>query len=233
MKTFYEWINNNNLLAENIESKRKIFVLVGPPSVGKSTWIKNTFSQEPYIINRDAIVDNVANSLGLTYDDMFIKPPKDAQIGDSHPKYGEVVQSPSFMTWQPLSYKKILNANNDINSILKDKIQNAIPSGKDIVVDMTNMNSKSRQNALNAIKGYENEFQKIAVAFPFQGAEDIIKKVSAKRSKQIKDAGGSKNIPDSAFDFMFSRFEDVKPEEGFDQIITQDNRQLLKKLAEE
>ena len=227
MLNFKKW-----LYKENSKSKRKIFVLVGPPSVGKSTWIKNNFIKKPYIINRDEIVDEIAASLGLTYDDMFMAPTPNSKIGDTDPKYGKVIQSPPYMTWQPLSYDKLMKANNEINSILKDKINNAATSGENIVVDMTNMNSKARQNALNAIKGYENEFHKIAVVFPFQGAESIIKKVAAKRAKQIKDAGGSKNIPDVAFDRMFASYEDVKPEEGFDQIITQDNRKMLEKLAQ-
>lgn len=51
-----------NLQEEKTE--KKIYVLVGPPSVGKSTWIKNTFKSEPYIISRDNIVDQVADELG-------------------------------------------------------------------------------------------------------------------------------------------------------------------------
>ena len=40
---------------------KKIYVLVGPPSVGKSTWIKNTFTDtKPYIINRDDLAEQVA-----------------------------------------------------------------------------------------------------------------------------------------------------------------------------
>lgn len=226
MKTFMEWLENST------EGQKKIFVLVGPPSVGKSTWIRNTFTEEPYIINRDAIVDDVAGSMQMTYDDMFMAPSSDAAVGDRHPKYGQVVASPAFMTWQPLSYDKIVQANNRINSLLRQRVESAVESGQDIVVDMTNMNAKARKNALDAVKGHEGEFHKVAVVFPFHGSEAIIKRVAAKRAQEIKDAGGSKTIPDAAFDRMFSSFEEVKPEEGFDEIVMYDNRELLRNLAQ-
>jgi hypothetical protein len=225
MKTFVQWV-------ENAEGKRKIFVLVGPPSVGKSTWIKNTFHDEPYIINRDGIVDRVAGSLQMTYDDMFMFPASNSQVGDIHPKYGQVFPSPAFMTWQPLSYDKIVQANNQINATLRQRISRAVESGQDIVVDMTNMNAKARKSALEAVKGHEEVFHKVAVIFPFQGSEDVIKKVAAKRAKEVRDAGGSKTIPDSAFDRMFSSFEEVSPSEGFDDIVMYDNRELLSNLAQ-
>jgi len=224
MKTFQTWL-------EEIESfKKNLYVLVGPPSVGKSTWIKNTFTNQPYIINRDSIVDAVASSLGLTYDDMFIAPPQDANLGEIHPHYGEIIPSPN-IPFQPLSYSKILQGNKIINDALKEKLSQAVNQNNDIVVDMTNMTAKTRKTALSAVAGHENEYNKIAVVFPFQGAEDIIKKLAAKRANEIKAQGGSKNIPDAAIDKMFAKFQDVSPDEGFDQIVQQDNRQLLKQLA--
>jgi len=225
MKNFFQWV-------EDTEDKKKIFVLVGPPSVGKSTWIHNTFQDEPYIINRDSIVDHVASSMNMTYDDMFMSPPSDAQIGDYDQKYGRVIPSPSFMTWQPLSYENIKKANDTINQLLQDRVKNAVNSGQDIVVDMTNMNARARKSALEAVKGRENEYHKVAVVFPFHGAEEIIKKVAVKRAQEIKAKGGSKTIPDAAFDRMFSSFQKVSPDEGFDEIIQYDNRELLHRLVQ-
>ena len=50
---------------------KTIWVLVGPPSVGKSTWINKTFGEsKPYIINRDDIAEKVAEEYGWTYDDI-------------------------------------------------------------------------------------------------------------------------------------------------------------------
>jgi hypothetical protein len=196
MKTFKLWV-------EETSHKKKLYVLVGPPSIGKSTWIQSTFgSEKPYIISRDDIVDQVASSMGLTYDDMFSGSPD------------------------------IKEANDIINKKLKDKINNATNQDRDIVVDMTNMSSWARKNALSAIQGKESEYEKIAVLFPFQGAEDIIKKVAAKRAAKAKAAGGSKTIPDAAFDRMFANYEDVSTSEGFDKIIHQDNRKILQNSLE-
>jgi predicted AAA+ superfamily ATPase len=73
MKVLLE--NWKRFLNEEQEERKKIFVLVGPPSVGKSTWIKGTFEEAPYIINRDDIVEQVASEYGWTYDDLFVSPP--------------------------------------------------------------------------------------------------------------------------------------------------------------
>ena len=171
-KLYLAGIITENQYYEMLEGKKKIFVLVGPPAVGKSTWIKNTFQKDdPYIINRDSIVEEVASQMEMTYDDMFSAPPKDATMGTEDEKYGTVVNSPSFMTWQPLSYSNILDANKVINDKLNDKIKNASTSGRDIVVDMTNMTANARKQALKSISGKEDMFHKVAVVFPFHGAE--------------------------------------------------------------
>ena len=220
-------------MKEEIGAMKKIFVLVGPPSVGKSTWIKDTFTENPYIVNRDDIVEQIASGYGWTYDDMFSAPPKGATVGDFDEKYGEVVVSPSYMTWQPLSFSKVSEANGKVANIFNQRVAGAIPSGQDIVVDMTNMNSKGRQRALNAIKGSEDDYEKIAVVFKTEGAEEFIKTVAQKRAEVAQRMGKSKTIPRAVFDRMFRSFEKVEPSEGFDEIISVDNTEMLKKLAEE
>jgi len=220
--------------AEEELATNKIFVLVGPPSVGKSHWLKETFKEEmPYIINRDDIVTDVAKSLGWTYDDLFVPPEQEAQEGDTDEKYGTVVPSPPYMTWQPLSYDKVLAANNQVHKIFTQRVAGAQPSGKDIVVDMTNMNAGARSGALKAIEGAaEGDYEKIAVVFKFEGAEDIIKKVAAKRAAQAREEGESKTIPPAAFDRMFKAFQTVDAgSEGFDEVVDVDNRAVLQQLA--
>lgn len=218
---------------ENNIDKRKIYVLVGPPSVGKSTWIKNTFgSIQPYIISRDDIVEQISDNLGWTYDDLFVAPPQGSQLGDYDEKYGEVIKSPSYMSWQPLSFSKVLEANNQVHVSFTKLVSNAVNSDKDIVVDMTNMTAGARKNALKAIEGNENLFEKIAVVFPFEGAEEIIIDVARKRAEAAKRMGKSKTLPDSVMRKMFASFQNVSPEEGFDKVIQQDNRELLSTLNE-
>lgn len=218
---------------EEIKNK-KIFVLVGPPSVGKSTWIKNTFSEiEPFIINRDDIVEKVADEYGWTYDDLFASPIKDVEKeGDVNEKYGTVVKSPSYMTWSPLSYHKVLEANGKVQEIFNKRVADG--KGKEtIVVDMTNMNSGSRKGALKVIEGLEEEYHKVAVVFSFKGAEETIKKMAAKRAEEMKAQGKSKTIPPAAFDRMFSSFQEISPEEGFDEVVNVDNTAELKRILSE
>ncbi len=216
---------------ETIKTK-KIFVLIGPPSVGKSTWINNFFSDvSPFIINRGDIAESVASQYGWTYDDMFMSPPVGSSLGDFNSKYGEVVKSPSFMTWQPLSYSKVLEANNKVQNIFSSRVQKA--KGQDnIVVDMTNMNANSRKRALDAISGRESEYKKIAVVFNFEGIEELIKRVAAKRAEIAKSEGKSKTIGPEVFDKMFASYREVTSDEGFDEIINVDNTENLIKALE-
>lgn len=222
----------SNLLSEQIDmGKRKIYVLVGPPSIGKSTWIaKNLDINNTYIISRDDVVDDIARSYGWTYDDMFKVPPPESNLGDMHPDWGEVIKSPSYMTWQPLSYSNVLEANKELKTEFDRRVAAAADSGKDIVVDMTNMSAGSRKAALNAIKGRESEFTKVAVVFPFQGAEDVLKNITKRRGAEIEARGGKKTIPPSVIDRMTSTFQNVSPDEGFDEVVEFDNRDALRAI---
>ena len=221
----------NNFIKENLQNSNKtIYVLVGPPSVGKSTWIKQTFIDvDPYTINRDEIVEQVAKTYGWTYDDLFVAPLPDQVEGDVSEKYGTVVKSPEYMTWRPLSYDKVLEANGKVAELFNKKVLEA-KGQENIVVDMTNMNAGSRKGALKAIEGSEDEYRKIAVVFNFKGAEEVIKKVAQKRAEEAKRQGLSKTIPPEAFDRMFKSFQEVSPEEGFDEVINVDNTEKLKNL---
>jgi hypothetical protein len=98
---------------------------------------------------------------------------------------------------------------------------------------MTNMNVGSRKGALKPIEGSEDEYKKVAVVFNFKGAEDIIKKVALKRAEEAKAMGKSKTIPQAAFDRMFSSFQEISPEEEFDEVINVDNTSKLKELIGE
>jgi hypothetical protein len=208
--------------------KRKMIVLVGPPSVGKSTWIKSNFPNA-YIINRDDIVDKVASSYGWTYDDMFATPPIDAQVGDSDEKFGNVVTAPSWMTWAKTIFDKVQEANGKVQQLMNSKVSGANPSGQDIVVDMTNMNAGSRKSAMKAIEGNEDKYHKVAVDFRFKGAEDVIKKMAEKRAEAAQRMGKSKTIPPAAFDRMFSSYEEPTTAEGFDEIRAEDTIEDLKR----
>jgi predicted kinase len=172
------------LIKETLTSKRKLYVLVGPPGVGKSTWIKHNVN-DPYVISRDNIVDDRRRQLGLKYDDMFADIMKDV--------------------------------NKEINKELADRAALAASSGQDIVVDMTNTSPGARRGALNAVKGAEDQFEKIAVVFDVRGKEDLVRRSIEMRSNELQD----KHIPKNVVDSMLKSFSENIPtkEEGFDEII--------------
>jgi predicted kinase len=213
-------------------NKKKIFVLIGPPSVGKSTWIENTFSGKstPYIISRDSIVEQVASSLGWTYDDLFVTPSENSVTDDVDPKYGTVLPAPKNMPWSKMVFSKVLAANREVQNAFSQRVQKAKNFDKDIVIDMTNMTVNSRKSALQAIKDIEDKYEKIAVLFHFKGAEEMIQNLSKKRADSAKRMGKSKTIPDHVIQNMFDSFQEISPSENFDKIISVDNRALIKKL---
>jgi len=58
--------------------KPRLFFLIGPPAVGKSTWIQNNSDiiGDAVIVNRDEMVEDVASSTTIgTYDEMYVKAP--------------------------------------------------------------------------------------------------------------------------------------------------------------
>jgi len=230
--------NFNKFLTEQ-ENKKKLFILVGPPSVGKSHWIEKTFENKPYIISRDDIAEEVAGNYSSpdgtpwSYDDLFIPPPKGSKLGEVDENYGRVIRSPKWMRkWQPLSYSKVKRANDVIQQKFMERVRGAIPSNQDIVVDMTNMTAAARLRAMDAIKGSEQDYKKVAVVFDFEDSEEIIKRVAVKRQNDLKKQGKAKTIPPHVLDRMFKSFEEVKDSEGFDEIISVDNREALRRLVD-
>lgn len=224
--------HNNALIKENNGEKRKFFILIGPPSIGKSTWIKNTFgSKKPYVISRDDIVDEVASEHGWTYDDLFVTPPPDAEIGSEDEKYGIVEKAPSWMTWAKTVFSGVAEANDEVQTMFNQVVGGIATIESDVVVDMTNMNAGARKSALKMIG--DGDFEKIAVVFEFEGSEDLIKHVAQKRAEAAKRMGKSKTIPPEAFDRMFKSFGRPTNEEGFDQIVSVDNREALKKIIDD
>lgn len=180
------------LIRENIE-RRKFYILVGPPGVGKSWWTDENVP-DPYTISYDNAVTAVAKANNLKYDDI------------AGPKAGV--------------FRK------DIAELEKQQVTNAVASGKNIVVDKTNMTVKSRKRAMKAIEGSEGDFEKVAVFFDFRGLEPLILKSVERRAMEE----GDKNIDPGIVMGMMNRFEMPSTSEGFDDIIVVDPTKTLHRV---
>jgi predicted kinase len=219
----YESISQDEFGTENNEGKLELVVLIGPPAIGKSTYIAQKFApQNVFVVNRDDIVNEVSSSMSMTYDDMFAYPPPDASLNASvqgMEQYGVVKEAPKYMRWTKYVYDKIQNANDRINEILKQKFKEAIDSGKNVVVDMTNMTYDSRKNCLNYVKN--KDYFKRAVVFTMQDSDltTLFNRMRS-RSEKIKSQGGSKTIGEDIVNRMISSFQKVNPDEGFDKVDT-------------
>lgn len=71
-RNFLESIIQEPFGHENRDNKKELVVLVGPPAVGKSTFVAKKFPPgSAVVISRDEIVEKVARENRLTYDDLF------------------------------------------------------------------------------------------------------------------------------------------------------------------
>lgn len=196
----------------------EIYILIGPPGVGKSTWVKNNLlDRNPYIISRDDIVEKVAGDMGLLYDDMFSVPSDNYSLGDIHPKYGHFVQAQG----ENSGWSNIIDGNHRINFILHQRTTQA-QTQKCIVVDMTNLTRKTRKWILGKILNHldnPDSYKKIAVEFDFTGKEELLKDDIKKRELEYKKLGKSKTISDRVLSRMIGQWQPVTLDEGFDYVI--------------
>jgi len=224
---FKGWLKENveqeEFGVENHSKKKELVVLVGPPAVGKSTFVQSKFPKgSVYLVSRDDIVDEVARSFGMTYDDMWELPGPDSKIGETVPgkeQYGIVEAAPPWMKWSTKVYSNVLKANYLINSELENRFTQGIESGLNVVADMTHMTPFDRQRALKHVKG--KDFFKRAVVFTLKDSDvPTLLSRMRKRSDAIKSMGGSKTIGDDVVYRSIKNFQRVTPEEGFDRVET-------------
>ena len=215
---------------------RTIYVLIGPPAIGKSTYIKNTF-KNAVVVSRDDIVNNVASGLGLTYDDLYVYPTPADELGELVPgkeKFGPVIQNDDdrMKQYYPTTFEKVSKTNKLVANVLRSTINSAIKSGKDIVIDMVNMSKLDRKINLGDINRHP-EFKKIAVVFNFKDpdAADIIGKLADKRNQEIKKQGGSKTISPEVIKRIITSFEEPSSDEGYNKIIHVNTLDKLRDVA--
>jgi predicted kinase len=223
MKNFKKFINEmitQTPFGTENDGKKELVVLVGPPAVGKSTWIASKFPKGSVIVvNRDNIVEEVARNNGWTYDDMFLAPPNLNPDPAMEAKFGKAIPNRGYT---PFAYEKIVEANKEVNQILANHFEQAVSSGKNIVVDMTNMTAGVRRNVL--VKVPKGEYFKRAVVFTMKESDlPTLFDRMQRRSDEIKAKGGSKTVGKDVVMRMAKSFQQVSPEEGFDKVDTVDS----------
>lgn len=205
----------------------KLFFLIGPPSVGKSEWIRREGPKHgivnPYIISMDDVTDMTGDKHGLDYDDMFEKPIQPGQSGYTEDQYseeyGEMIDQPLvWKTWEPKVWSKIAKVQAEAMSEHDRRIEEAAASGRPIVVDMTNMNKASRKRMIKELQAPDHKL--IAVVFDWNDDVDFLKTTAAKRARErFEQTGRRKTIPPEAFDRMIGGYEPPSEGEGWDEII--------------
>ena len=229
---------------------KHIFMLIGPPSIGKSTWIRENVP-DAFIISSDETVEAAAKSAGFTYDDLFAGYPTEEQLnmpkldqdgnpmidkntgkpilkGYVHPKYGPIAdQQIGWKSFKPDAFQFTNAAEKKADDELERLKTIATQSGKPIVVDMTNTSAHIRKMVMDQINP-GSEFIKVGVIFEFAGAEEDIKHLARTRNTLRQLQGkGPKTIPDGAYDRIMGGYQ--APEEGeFDQVVIVDNRGKVK-----
>lgn len=208
-------------LKEGSRQERSLFFLIGPPAIGKSFWVENNLDN-PYIISLDDVNESVAKKYGLTYDDMFLTPSDEEIKHDAvHPKFGKIIdQQIPWKKWVPKTWENINNAELEVLENHEKNIKSAKDSGRDVVIDMTNMNQGSRSRIKDQLD--LSSYKTIGVVFHWEedGVSylDDLKSISRNRSNKYKEQGRSKTIPDSVYDRMTSNYQGPLEKE-FDNII--------------
>lgn len=165
-----------------------IYMLIGVPGSGKSTWRENYLkNNDAVVISSDDHVDDFAEKNGVTYTQAF----------------GMVDMK-------------------DIEAKIRSDYMDAITSGKDIIVDRTNMSRKSRSRFLSFLPdGYEKH------AIVFQCPEEELQRRLTKRAEET-----GKSISDAVIQSMQRNYQEPTLSEFDDvQFIRSDMAEAIRSSA--
>lgn len=94
---------------------------------------------------------------------------------------------------------------------LQHALINAAKNKKNTIIDMTHMTSKRRSHNLSY---FGEDYYKLAVIFPILSEAEYSKR-NAKRA-----AEENKNLPMHIINRMISQYQTIRPEEGFNKVIS-------------
>jgi hypothetical protein len=227
---FKKWLLEEK--EESNSSKRNFFVLIGPPAVGKSSWIENNVKDNRIIISKDEIIEDVIfPKYNLANKDIFKVPTQDLEVGEEHPekkKLGRLTKYTRFSKSkgkevEELAFENAHAAGEELNAIYDSELKNAISSDvKNIVVDAIHMTRSNRKTTIDYISG-RDDFNIIGVVFPFKGYEKQILRSAELRAKDFLERYGpefDRGVSKSDYEEIYKNFEEPSKSEGFDRLIT-------------
>ena len=99
----------------------------------------------------------------------------------------------------------------EVDRLLNKKIQDCIDNKKNVIINMTNLNKKSRNRHL--CKFPNSDYDKIAIVFPKLNLCDYINRNDNRKKVE------NKFIPVSVIQSMIENWQEVTEDEGFNTII--------------
>jgi len=218
---------------KTIEKTKNLYVLIGPPAVGKTSWIQKNIEEknEPFIvISRDQIIeDQIFPKYKLANKELYtVVPPKDAIVGEvikGKERFGKVIQDSKGRK----AFKYILEANQEVEKQIQKQVQAALSKKREgaynIVIDAINGTDSERKRAINLVAN-RPEYKKIAVYFEFEPYRKEIEARADTRAKELKKQFGSlfsREVTSSDYDKIMPRITRPHSSEGFDEIESYDS----------
>ena len=106
--------------------KSTLYIMVGLPGSGKSTFVKNHLSHCDYVLDTDSYIEEAARSMGKTYNDVF----------ETHIKYSTKLM---WQTW---------------DQIKKEEFEEDFKGPLKVVWDQTNVTANKRRKILNTVPSH-------------------------------------------------------------------------------
>lgn len=144
----------------------KVFILVGVPASGKSTWAENYIGNHP-------------NTLILSSD----------VLRKEYYENDNIQGNPAF-----------------IFKLMRERLDNYLKTGYNVIIDATNMNRKNRKEYFAIAKKYNAETNAIVFATPYE--------TCLRRNEER-----GRKVPESIIERMISRFEIPTRSEGFNTVL--------------
>lgn len=226
----------NKWLIEAEDNRRNVYLLVGPPAVGKTNWINKNLSNDSIVVSKDNIIeDKIFPKYKLANKDIFELPPESSETGQYIPgkeKLGKVSTIKRFSRSKNKEveekvYEQAYKAGEELNSLYEKQLQDAISSGKkNIVIDAIHMRKSTRSASMEKFKD-KSQFKIVAVVFPHEGYEVQIKNSADARAKDFLDrfeGDFDRGVTWSNYQKMYGEYEKPSTQEGIDEIVDTPSR---------